>query len=315
MEKFVLGNSGYDPTIRTENDRILARFGHLNIIVDAITELQETPPGSGIASIQAGAGITVDPSDPSNPIVSLTDTSTFLPLSGGTMDSEAVISFANSAGLKEGTTKGDGQGGIALMCSKGYEFKWESGVLYIMDQNGFVIRESLYNFNNVPSITDDSDIGYVVGSKWSTNDGTNYSCIDDTKGSAIWILQNGSGTYIPTLDVSVGVIPDILGTGFYTVVNGLATVIYTLQCDYSIEYGTDFRIDLPIGPVMEFNSMYDAKCSVSQSIGDTVNTKITQSYSLPNTRSIRCKFYVTTGEINQFVNYTITIAYFINKSK
>jgi hypothetical protein len=36
MEKFQLGNSGYDPTIRTENDRIPARFGHLNKIVDAI---------------------------------------------------------------------------------------------------------------------------------------------------------------------------------------------------------------------------------------------------------------------------------------
>ena len=37
MEKFVLGNSGYDPTIRTENDGIPARFGHLNKIVDAIS--------------------------------------------------------------------------------------------------------------------------------------------------------------------------------------------------------------------------------------------------------------------------------------
>lgn len=36
MEKFQLGNTGYDPTIRTENDRIPARFGHLNKIVDAI---------------------------------------------------------------------------------------------------------------------------------------------------------------------------------------------------------------------------------------------------------------------------------------
>ena len=36
MEKFQLGNTGYDPTIRTENDRIPARFGHLNKIVDTI---------------------------------------------------------------------------------------------------------------------------------------------------------------------------------------------------------------------------------------------------------------------------------------
>lgn len=36
MEKFQLGNTGIDPTIRTENDRIPARFGHLNKIVDTI---------------------------------------------------------------------------------------------------------------------------------------------------------------------------------------------------------------------------------------------------------------------------------------
>jgi hypothetical protein len=36
MEKFQLGNTGADPLIRTENDRIPARFGHLNKIVDTI---------------------------------------------------------------------------------------------------------------------------------------------------------------------------------------------------------------------------------------------------------------------------------------
>lgn len=36
MEKFELGNTGLDPLIRTESDRIPARFGHLNKIVDTI---------------------------------------------------------------------------------------------------------------------------------------------------------------------------------------------------------------------------------------------------------------------------------------
>jgi hypothetical protein len=69
MEKFELGNTGLDPTIRTESDRIPARFGHLNKIVDVITELQQVPPGSGIASVQGGTNITVDDTDPLNPIV------------------------------------------------------------------------------------------------------------------------------------------------------------------------------------------------------------------------------------------------------
>ena len=72
MEQFQLGNTGRDPIIRTENDRIPARFGHLNKIVDAVTALQEVPPGSGIESVVAGVGIDVDNiTDPLNPIVSV----------------------------------------------------------------------------------------------------------------------------------------------------------------------------------------------------------------------------------------------------
>lgn len=36
MEKFQLGNTGLDPIIVTANDATIARFGHLNKIVDAI---------------------------------------------------------------------------------------------------------------------------------------------------------------------------------------------------------------------------------------------------------------------------------------
>ena len=68
MEHFELGNSGYDPTIRTDNDRVLGRFGHLNKIVDAVTALQEVPPGSGIASV---TGDIVDNTDPLNPVISI----------------------------------------------------------------------------------------------------------------------------------------------------------------------------------------------------------------------------------------------------
>jgi len=68
MEQFQLGNTGRDPIIRTENDRVPARFGHLNVIVNAITALQEVPPGSGIASV---TGDIVDNTDPLNPIISI----------------------------------------------------------------------------------------------------------------------------------------------------------------------------------------------------------------------------------------------------
>ena len=71
MEQFQLGNTGRDPIIRTENDRIPARFGHLNVIVNAVTALQEVPPGAGIESVVAGTGIDVDNTDPLNPVVSV----------------------------------------------------------------------------------------------------------------------------------------------------------------------------------------------------------------------------------------------------
>lgn len=71
MEQFQLGNTGRDPIIRTENDRVPARFGHLNKIVDVVTALQEIPPGAGIESVVAGVGIDVDNTDPLNPIVSV----------------------------------------------------------------------------------------------------------------------------------------------------------------------------------------------------------------------------------------------------
>jgi len=75
MEKFELGNTGIDPLIRTENDRIPARFGHLNKLVNAITELQEVPPGSGIASV---TGDVVDNTDPLNPVISIATDGTLI---------------------------------------------------------------------------------------------------------------------------------------------------------------------------------------------------------------------------------------------
>jgi len=75
MEKYVLGNTGLDPLIRTSNDLNIGRFGHLNKLVDAITALQETPPGSGLQSVVAGTGIDVDGTiDPLNPTINCTIT-------------------------------------------------------------------------------------------------------------------------------------------------------------------------------------------------------------------------------------------------
>jgi hypothetical protein len=72
MEKFRNTNTGIDPFVKNNEQATPARFGHINAIVDVVTALQNTPPGSGIASVQAGTDISVDNTDPLNPIVNST---------------------------------------------------------------------------------------------------------------------------------------------------------------------------------------------------------------------------------------------------
>lgn len=109
-----------------------------------------------------------------------------LPLAGGTMGEDAVITFANNSRLKEGTTDAGlgGAGGIAMVCSLDYEMKWEAGRLYIMEQDGFTIRVEL--FSTTPDINDDASKGYSVNSIRITTSGISYKCIDANLGGAIW---------------------------------------------------------------------------------------------------------------------------------
>jgi hypothetical protein len=101
------------------------------------------------------------------------------------------IVFSNLSRLKEGTIDAGlgGSNGIAQICGLGYELKWEGGVLYVMGSSGNTIRQSLYNFGNVPTITDDDTKGYSVGSLWSLDNGTVYECSDATTGAAVWAIQ------------------------------------------------------------------------------------------------------------------------------
>ena len=47
MEKFKTNNTNVDPFIRNTEDTNPAKFGHINAIVDVITELQNTPSSLG----------------------------------------------------------------------------------------------------------------------------------------------------------------------------------------------------------------------------------------------------------------------------
>ena len=101
------------------------------------------------------------------------------------------LAFNNNSRLREGTIDAGlgGNKGIAEICGLGFESKWEGGVRYIMGSSGNTIRQSLYNFGNTPTATDDDTLGYAVGSLWTLDDGTTYVCSDATTGAAVWAIQ------------------------------------------------------------------------------------------------------------------------------
>ena len=114
-------------------------------------------------------------------------------------DASQGLMFDNNSRLREGTIDAGlgGAKGIAQICAVGYELKWEAGRLYVMDGNGIYIRWSLYNFTTQPNTNDDSTKGYQIGSRWTTDDGAIYVCLDATPTAAIWTVQSNS---VPTLE-------------------------------------------------------------------------------------------------------------------
>ena len=106
-------------------------------------------------------------------------------------DTTQGLYFANSSILREGTIDAGlgGTKGIAQICAVGYELKWEAGRLYVMDGNGTGIRQSLYNFITAPTVNDDNTKGYGVGSLWTLDDNSTYTCTSAATGAAIWVLQ------------------------------------------------------------------------------------------------------------------------------
>lgn len=105
-------------------------------------------------------------------------------------DSGAGVYFDNGSSVVEGTTDAGlgGNKGVALRCSIFYELKWEAGRLFVMEQDGFTIRATLYNFNVTPTTSDDDTKGYIIGSRWILDNGYVYTCTDATTNNAVWAL-------------------------------------------------------------------------------------------------------------------------------
>lgn len=105
----------------------------------------------------------------------------------------AKVTFDNLARLQKGTTDAGASGGIALKCSVDYELKWEAGRLYVMQQDGFEIREVRYTLTATPTTDDDNTKGFVVGSRWILDNGETWVCSDANTGAAIWNIETTGG--------------------------------------------------------------------------------------------------------------------------
>ena len=162
----------------------------------------------------------------------------------------AGLSFDNGAFFRKGTTDAGNGGakGTAQICSISYELKWEAGRLYYMQQDGFTIRDVTHNFTFVPQVTDDSTKGFVVGSRWSLDDGTVYLCSDDTIGAAVWaVVTVGGVTSVSAtapLASSGGTTPDISITQASTSVDG-----YLSSTDWNT---FDGKFNAPTGLVTDY---------------------------------------------------------------
>jgi hypothetical protein len=232
MEQFILGNTGLDPLIRSANDRVVGRFGHLNKLVNAITALQETPPGSGIQSVVAGTNVTVDDTDPLNPIVN-SDTPTLQEVSdaGG---------LTNNSTIRQGTIDHGYGGGISRVCANNKDDQWEDGVRYLIhDSGGFKTVIHVENSNGTnPNANDDETLSYAVGSRWKNLvSGVEYICTQATESDAIWLpLQGDINDLISTsltVDGSLCTNAEVVAFS-YNISGSVITVFLKALLDFSL---------------------------------------------------------------------------------
>lgn len=225
-------------------------------------------------------------------------------------DASQGLQFNNSSKLREGTTDAGlgGNKGIAQVCSLDYELKWEAGRLYVMQQYGTTIRQSLYNFTTTPTATDDSTKGYAVGSLWTLDDGTTYECIDATPTSADWIESSQS----KFIEVTKAQLSALEGAGtltlnvWYRVTDALANTAKILVSALSTSVVSKAAVNLTNNSFGEYTLSSDTYVAISGGSGilkatasgtDTYTATITgvTSYTDGDTYLVRFTNGNTTG--------------------
>jgi len=211
-----VGGEGGAIAVENEGIEVTPIATTLNFTGEGVTA-SLTSPGVVEVNIPGGSGTTPSLQDVTDVGNSTTNDIAFTASAG--------LSFDNGAFFRKGTTDA-GNGGVkgtAQICSISYELKWEAGRLYYMQQDGFTIRDVTHNFTFVPQVTDDSSKGFVVGSRWSLDDGTVYLCSDATIGAAVWAV------------VAVGSVTSVTGTAPIASSGGNTPDISITQADGSTD--------------------------------------------------------------------------------
>jgi hypothetical protein len=224
-------------------------------------------------------------------------------------DATQGLLFANTSRLREGTIDAGlgGLKGIAQICGAGYELKWENGRLYVMGSSGNTIRQSLYNLTTTPTATDDTTLGYAIGSLWTLDDGTVYVCSDATLGAAVWAIGG-----IPNLQqvTTAGAIT----TNSITVYNGTDTVIVQpnqIKIANATGYGTiaaanltaDPNFELPDKPTGTYTfAMLSDISSLVASVSAGTNISVTGTSTAPIINSLSDRYKTTSVTSNTISN-------------
>lgn len=105
------------------------------------------------------------------------------------LDNSAIV-LDNGSLLQKGFIDNGADGGIARICSIGYQDEWENGVQYFVAQNSNQIVWANSINNTVPDNNFDITMGYVPGSIFhDMNNHNKYICTDNTNGAATWNLH------------------------------------------------------------------------------------------------------------------------------
>ena len=101
----------------------------------------------------------------------------------------SAIVLDNGSLLQKGFINNGADGGIARICSIGYQDEWENGVQYFVSQNSNqIVRANSIN-TTVPNVNFDVTKGYVPGSIFhDMNNQNKYICTNNTTGAAVWDL-------------------------------------------------------------------------------------------------------------------------------